>query len=227
MDDNTANYKKEHVHQPPDPRRDMDPRHEQDLDTVAQKPTHIGSGTKTTRDAVDAHADNQAPIPGAQPPEDAKEVHIGHVHHVAAGIPAVYQSTRFTMKEMGLARGLKTWLTVNQKNGFDCQSCAWPNPDEDRHVFEFCENGVKAVADEATTKRITPEFFRRHSLDWLRKQSDYWLGQQGRLTHPMVKREGATHYEPISWKEAFALMGKELNALPTPNAAEFYTSGRN
>ncbi len=121
---------------------------------------------------------------------------------------------------------MKALLKVNKKDGFDCQSCAWPSPDEHRQVAEFCENGAKAIADEGTTKRVTPEFFREHSLEFLREQSDHWLGQQGRLTQPMVKREGATHYEPISWEDAFALVGKELNALPTPDAASFYTSGR-
>ncbi len=127
---------------------------------------------------------------------------------------------------MGVVRGAKALLQVNQKTGFDCQSCAWPSPDNERQVAEFCENGAKAVADEGTTKRVTPDFFRDHSLDDLRKQSDFWLGRQGRLTHPMVKREGATHYEPISWDDAFKLVATELNALPTPNAAAFYTSGR-
>ena len=138
----------------------------------------------------------------------------------------MYQTTRFAVREMGIARGLKTLLNVNKKTGFDCQSCAWPSPDDDRQVAEFCENGAKAIADEATTKRVTPDFFREHSLDDLRARTDFWLGQQGRLTHPMVKREGATHYEPISWDDAFKLIAAELNALPTPNAAAFYTSGR-
>ena len=123
-------------------------------------------------------------------------------------------------------RGAKALLKVNQKSGFDCQSCAWPSPDEHRQVAEFCENGAKAVADEGTTKRVTPDFFREHSLDDLRQRSDFWLGQQGRLTHPMVKRAGATHYEAITWDDAFKLIAAELNALPTPNAAAFYTSGR-
>jgi len=105
----------------------------------------------------------------------------------------MYQTTRFAVREMGIARGLKTLLSVNKKTGFDCQSCAWPSPDDDRQVAELCENGAKAVADEATTKRVTPDFFREHSLDDLRGRTDFWLGQQGRLTHPMVKREGATH----------------------------------
>ena len=114
---------------------------------------------------------------------------------------------------------------INKKDGFDCQSCAWPNP-EDRHLFEFCENGVKALTSEATKKQIGPEFFREHWIADLRERTDNWLELQGRLVHPMVKRAGATHYEPIEWDEAFELMARELNALPTPNAAVFYTSGR-
>lgn len=127
---------------------------------------------------------------------------------------------------MGVARGLKALLNANKKTGFDCQSCAWPSPDGDRQVAEFCENGAKAIADEATTKKITAEFFHQHSLDDLCARGDLWLGQQGRLTEPMVKRAGATHYEPISWDDAFRLIAGELNALPTPDAAAFYTSGR-
>jgi molybdopterin-dependent oxidoreductase alpha subunit len=133
---------------------------------------------------------------------------------------------RFGLREMGPMRALKTLLSVNKKKGFDCQSCAWPSPDEHRKVAEFCENGAKAVADEATARRLTEEFFRQHSLDDLARRSDFWLGQQGRLTQPLVKPAGAKHYQPISWDEAFQLIAAELNALPTPNAAAFYTSGR-
>jgi molybdopterin-dependent oxidoreductase alpha subunit len=144
----------------------------------------------------------------------------------AAGFPAIYQTLRFGLREMGPVRAFKTLLSVNKKKGFDCQSCAWPSPDEDRKVAEFCENGAKAIADEATTKRLTAEFLGKHSLDDLRSRSDFWLGQQGRLTQPLVKPADATHYEPISWDDAFQLIATELNALPTPNAAAFYTSGR-
>ncbi|MGB8169452.1 MAG: FdhF/YdeP family oxidoreductase [Chthoniobacteraceae bacterium] len=164
--------------------------------------------------------------PGAQPPLEDHAPEIGAVSSAAAGFPALYQTARFALREMGVVRGVKALLDVNKKDGFDCQSCAWPSPDHERNLAEFCENGAKAVADEATTKRVTPEFFREHSLADLRERSDYWLGQQGRLTSPMVKPAGATHYEPISWDEAFALIARELNALPTPDAAAFYTSGR-
>ena len=145
---------------------------------------------------------------------------------VAAGMHALFESLKFTARETGFARGLRDWVKINKKDGFDCQSCAWPSPDEDRHLFEFCENGVKALTSEATKKHIGPDFFREYSIAGLREKNDNWLELQGRLIHPMVKRAGATHYESIEWDEAFELLGRELNALPTPNAAAFYTSGR-
>jgi molybdopterin-dependent oxidoreductase alpha subunit len=166
------------------------------------------------------------PTPGAQPPADEEGVKLREPHHVSAGIPAVTQSLKFTMRETGLARGIKTWLKINKKDGFDCQSCAWPSPDEDRKVFEFCETGVKALASETTKKQIMPDFFRAHSIADLQKRTDFWLETQGRLVHPMVKRAAGTHYEPIEWDDAFQLLALELNALPSPDAAAFYTSGR-
>ena len=118
-------------------------------------------------------------------------------------------------------------MKLNQTDGFDCMSCAWPDPDpEHRHKAEFCENGAKAVAEEATTARATPEFFARHRIADLDAHSEYWLGQQGRITHPMIKRPGATHYEPIDWDAAFGVIAAELRALDDPNEALFYTSGR-
>jgi hypothetical protein len=111
-------------------------------------------------------------------------------------MPALTQSIKFTMRETGFTRGIGTWLKVNEKDGFDCQSCAWPSPDDHRHIFEFCENGVKALASEATWKHIGPESSGNIRSRDLSKQSDYWLELQGRLIHPMVKQPGATHYEP-------------------------------
>jgi molybdopterin-dependent oxidoreductase alpha subunit len=166
------------------------------------------------------------PVPGAQPPVERDPADVVPGSKVAAGLPAIYQTVRFGLREMGPMRTLKTLLAVNKKKGFVCQSCAWPSPDKDRKVAEFCENGAKAVADEATTKRLTGEFFREHSLDDLRSRSDFWFGQQGRLTEPLVKPAGSNHYQSISWDDAFRLIATELNALPTPNAAAFYTSGR-
>jgi molybdopterin-dependent oxidoreductase alpha subunit len=196
-----------------------------DDETTAQKPDNPGSGSPPSPPAPNADRDQLDPTPGAQAPIDTP-AEIGEPSSVAAGLPAMFQTTRFAVREMGIARGFKTLLNVNKKTGFDCQSCAWPSPDDDRQVAEFCENGAKAIADEATTKRIASEFFREHSIDDLLGRSDHWLGQQGRLTQPMVKREGSRHYEPISWEDAFALMAAELNALPSPNGAAFYTSGR-
>src|SRR5438270_1847148 len=163
---------------------------------------------------------------GAQPPEETKKPKLREADRTAAGMHALVESLKFTARETGFTRGLTDWIKVNKKDGFDCQSCAWPSPDEDRHLFEFCENGVKALTRQATKKHIGPEFFRAHSIADLREKTDNWLELQGRLVHPMVKHDGATHYEPIEWDEAFALIAKELNALPTPNAAAFYTSGR-
>ena len=155
-----------------------------------------------------------------------KSIKITRRPTVAAGLPAIYQTMRFSLREMGPIRAFKALLSMNQKTGFECQSCAWPNPDKNRKVAEFCENGAKPVADEATTIRLTEEFFRQHSLDDLRRRSDFWLGQQGRLTEPLVKLAGRKHYQPISWDDAFRLIARELNALPNSNAAAFYTSGR-
>lgn len=169
---------------------------------------------------------SESPIAGAQPPAEIAGTQTGNPYRVAAGLPALYQSGRFTLQKMGVLRGLSTWTKVNQKRGFDCQSCAWPNPDNDRHVLEFCENGVKAIADEATTKRISTEFFSQHSITDLQQRSDYWLGSRGRLTEPMIKRPNSDHYEPISWDQAFQLIAAELNSLTSANEAAFYTSGR-
>jgi anaerobic selenocysteine-containing dehydrogenase len=176
-------------------------------DTVAQKPDEVGSGAPPSPPVPNADCDQENPTPGAHAPSGTS-AEIGAPSTVAAGLQAMYQTARFAVREMGIARGFKTLLNVNNKSGFDCQICAWPSPDGDRQVAEFCENGAKAVADEATTKKITAEFFREHCLDDLRGRSDFWLGQQGRLTEPMVKPAGATHYEPISWDDAFELVGR-------------------
>src|SRR5689334_3590550 len=154
----------------------------------------------------------EAPTGGAQPPDKESLTELRKPDRVAAGMHALGESLKFTARETGFVRGMSDWLKINKKDGFDCQSCAWPSPDEDRHVFEFCENGVKALTSEATKKHIGPEFFRRHSIADLREQTDNWLELQGRLVHPMIKREGATHYEAIEWGAAFQLLANELNA---------------
>ncbi len=145
---------------------------------------------------------------------------------VAAGLTAVTKTLAHGLAQAGLGHTLRAAHAINQTSGFDCQSCAWPNPDGHRSVAEFCENGFKAVAYETTTQRLTADFFREHSLADLAARSDYWLGQQGRLTEPLVRRPGATHYEPVAWDEAFRLVAAELHALASPDEAVFYTSGR-
>jgi formate dehydrogenase major subunit len=156
--------------------------------------------------------------------EDELEVH--DPKQAAAGVTGVRVSMQRSLSRMGVTRTARTLLKLNQADGFDCMSCAWPDPDpENRHVAEFCENGAKAVADEATTTRATPEFFARHSLADLEARDDYWLNEQGRITHPMVKRPGGTHYEEIGWEQALRLIGSHLSAID-PDEAVFYTSGR-
>ncbi|MDI6407373.1 FdhF/YdeP family oxidoreductase [Streptomyces albus] len=161
--------------------------------------------------------------PSSDPVQDAPQV--GAPAHAAAGLPAVAHSLRMARQQMGVKRTALTLLRVNQKDGFDCPGCAWPEGDE-RHTAEFCENGAKAVAEEATTRRVTRAFFAEHPVEDLARRSGYWLGQQGRLTEPMYLPEGGDRYEPISWDDAFALIAEELRALPSPDEAVFYTSGR-
>ena len=144
----------------------------------------------------------------------------------AGGVPAIVATIKTLSEETGLVRGVRTLLTVNQSGGVDCPGCAWPEPDQKRSHFEFCENGAKHIADEATTKRVTPEFFKKWSVAELAAQSDQWLNAQGRLTHPMLLHRNATHYEPVSWDDAFELLSGELNSLNYPDQAVFYTSGR-
>ncbi|WP_183094958.1 FdhF/YdeP family oxidoreductase [Nocardioides stalactiti] len=143
----------------------------------------------------------------------------------AAGVPAVAHAMEYALSQTSPRRTAVTLLNLNQVKGFDCPGCAWPDPKK-RHKNEYCENGAKHIADEATTRRVTREFFAEHPVAELDQKSDYWLNQQGRLTEPMVKRPGATHYEPISWDDAFDVIAEELRALASPDEAMFYTSGR-
>lgn len=128
--------------------------------------------------------------------------------------------------QAGLVRGTQAMLAINQKDGFDCPSCAWPDPEDHRTRTEFCENGAKALAAEATKRKATAEFFRRHTIHQLAAESDYWLEQQGRLVEPVLLDADSQNYRPISWNAAFDIIAEELNALPSPDDAIFYTSGR-
>jgi anaerobic selenocysteine-containing dehydrogenase len=139
---------------------------------------------------------------------------------------SVLKTIQHTFGEMGPPDATQALRKINQKDGFVCQSCAWPNPDDHRSFAEFCENGAKAVAHEGTKKRITEEFFSLYSIAELQGKSDYWLGQQGRLTCPMILPEGATHYEPIEWESAFNLFGRILSGLTSPNEAAFTPPAR-
>jgi len=165
-------------------------------------------------------------VAGAEPPLERRAAEQVHRHESAAGLYSIYETVKRGVLEMGLGNSLRTLLKVNQTNGFDCPSCAWPDPDSERKTAEFCENGAKAVASEATQARITPEFFAAHSVSALLEQSDRWYEQQGRLTQPMWRPAGSNHYQPIEWDAAFDLIARELNALASPNEAAFYTSGR-
>jgi len=162
------------------------------------------------------------------PSEDAgdRSLTVDSPKTSAAGVRGVIAGLAIAEQQMGIRRSTRTLLKLNQVGGFDCPGCAWPEPPAgERSHFEFCENGAKAVAEEATLRRVDREFFAAHPVAELAGRTDHWLGQQGRLAEPMVKRSGATHYEPITWDDAFALMGAQLKAIQ-PNEALFYTSGR-
>jgi molybdopterin-dependent oxidoreductase alpha subunit len=162
------------------------------------------------------------------PRDDVGDEHlkVGKPMRSAAGAGGVVHGLAPGLSQMGVRRTTLTLLKLNQVGGFDCPGCAWPEPaPPDRHHAEFCENGAKAVAEEATLRRVEPEFFAEHPIAELAERSDYWLGQQGRIAEPMVRRPGATHYTPITWSEAFQLIGERLRAI-SPDQAAFYASGR-
>ncbi|MFZ3474681.1 FdhF/YdeP family oxidoreductase [Streptomyces sp. 4.24] len=161
--------------------------------------------------------------PGTDPAQD--DPRITPPEHHAVGVHAVINAMLMARRQMGVVRSARTLLRVNQPDGFDCPGCAWPEEGK-VHRAEFCENGAKAVAEEATRRRVAPEFFARHSVAELLGMSGHWLGQQGRLTHPMLLEEGADHYVPVDWERAFEIIGEEFAALDSPDEAVFYTSGR-
>ncbi|MEM9546037.1 MAG: FdhF/YdeP family oxidoreductase [Bacteroidota bacterium] len=161
------------------------------------------------------------------PPEDFAGLRVTAPKEKAAGLPAVAASLKHISKEVGVFQGLKVLNQMNQKGGFDCPGCAWPDPDDKRSVLgEYCENGVKAIAEEATKKRVTPEFFAKYTVEELSKQSDYWLGKRGRITHPMYLAKDSSRYVPISWEEAFGKIAEQIRDLSAPDEACYYTSGR-
>ncbi|MGB2128780.1 MAG: FdhF/YdeP family oxidoreductase [Flavicella sp.] len=163
----------------------------------------------------------------AQGPDTLTGIKLTKTPSHAAGKKAIASSLQHIQKEVGIVKGIGLLSRMNQKKGFDCPGCAWPDPDEKRaFLAEYCENGAKAIAEEATKNRVSPLFFASYSVDDLAKLSDYELGKKGRITHPMLLKKGASHYEETSWENAFKLIAKNLNALQSPNEAIFYTSGR-
>ena len=165
--------------------------------------------------------------PRAENPFRLLDLKLTPVEKKAAGIPAVLAVFSDLFEEKAVVRAGRALFKVNQMDGFDCPSCAWPDPDDERSVLgEYCENGAKAVAEEATSKRVTPQFFKENSVADLAKLDDFQIGKMGRLTDPMFLPEGATHYQPISWDDAFKKIASHLNALESPDQAAFYTSGR-
>jgi len=231
----------------PDPagRRDVDPRqgavhgaasHEQmnswevaklDLaseQSIRRELNDTGEAPATSRDEA-RHGTQGIPIA----PEDLGEggLQVSSPAKFAGGIPAVIESVKFAQRNLGAVKGARLLLRLNQTDGFDCPGCAWPDPAAgERSHAEFCENGAKSASEENSRTIIPPDFFRQNSVAELAQRSDYWLSQQGRIAHPMVLRAGATHYEPIAWDQAFALVARKLNALESPDEAAFYTSGR-
>lgn len=159
------------------------------------------------------------------PPSQHTGLKLGKIKSSAAGIPAVSSSIAHLSKELGLFQGLRIMAKVNQKGGIDCPGCAWPDPEHRSKLGEYCENGAKAIAEEATEARVDPDFFAKHSVEELSEWSDYALGKAGRITHPMMLKEGSSHYENISWHEAFENIGKRIKSHQ-PNESVFYTSGR-
>lgn len=167
------------------------------------------------------------PVNGAQPPARFTGLKLADPKSYAAGVPGILIALQHAAKYMSPDQAVKTMFKLNQKGGIDCPGCAWPDPDDERSSLgEYCENGVKAIAEEASSKKIDAAFFAAHSIEELLTYSDFELGKLGRLAQPMVLREGATHYEPITWEEAFATIGQALNELDSPDEAVFYTSGR-
>ena len=158
--------------------------------------------------------------------QDFTDIKLKDPVRIAAGVLGVKEALRHSFKEMGVVRSMTALLDMNQQDGFSCPSCAWPDPEKPSKVAEYCENGAKALADEATTSHIGAEFFAKHSVEELSQLTDYELNKFGRIVEPLVLKPGSIHYEPISWQGANELISEELRKLDSPDEAIFYTSGR-
>ena len=159
-------------------------------------------------------------------PLEDKPPKISSPKNSAAGIPAVVSTMKYGLTNMGVINSITKLSKVNDFHGFDCPGCAWPDPDDHRSVAEFCENGAKAVSDEATKSRVDTNFWSKWSISELSQKSDFWLNSQGRLTEPMIIRQDSNYYQPISWEDAFDVIADNIVSLENPDEAIFYTSGR-
>jgi len=162
---------------------------------------------------------------GEGEPLEPQPTKVGPPKDWAAGVPGIAHAMVPALRVMGPTRTARLLLSMNHRKGFDCMSCAWPDP-ERRKPAEFCENGAKAVTWEATPLVVEPSFWAEHPVSDLLTRTEHWLGQQGRLVEPVHKAAGSDHYVPVSWDEAFAIVADRLNALDSPDQASFYTSGR-
>ena len=162
---------------------------------------------------------------GSTTPIENESLRIVSPSKLAAGLKGVTTSFRHTLSQSGIKGTIQTMKTVNRFNGFDCPGCAWPDPDEHRSGFEFCENGAKAFAAEATSRRITTEFFTQYSVSSLSERGDMWMDKQGRLTQPMFLPLDHENYQPISWEDAFSLIAERIKGTDADRVA-LYTSGR-
>jgi len=160
------------------------------------------------------------------PPAELTGLQLTPVKHQAAGLPAITVALKHIAEEVGLWKGLKVLSKMNQQEGFDCPGCAWPEPAHRSKLGEYCENGAKAIAEEATSSLCDPTFFNENSVETMSTWSDYRIGKSGRVTEPMYLPKGKSYYEPISWQKAFELIAEELKACKSPHEAVFYTSGR-
>ncbi|MBI1267028.1 MAG: FdhF/YdeP family oxidoreductase [Cryomorphaceae bacterium] len=159
------------------------------------------------------------------PPDKLTGLRITRPSEKAAGIKGVTVAMQHLSREMGFWKGMSLMTRINQKGGIDCPGCAWPDPNHRAKLFEYCENGAKAIAEEATNKRVTPNFFAEHTIEELSGWSDYDLGKSGRLTHPMYAGPDDTNYREISWEDAVSRIADKLKSIH-PDEAVFYTSGR-
>ncbi|WP_223598719.1 FdhF/YdeP family oxidoreductase [Chryseobacterium sp. GVT01B] len=179
------------------------------------------------RDEFNTIREDKGQLPSAEPPYKLLDLKLKPPKLWAAGFPAVIHSLDQLVLNASVLRGGRALFSMNQFDGFDCPSCAWPDPDDERSKLgEYCENGAKALAEEATSKTIGADFFKENSVYDLAKLTDFEISQLGRIAEPMYLPKGGTHYQPISWDDAFAKIAGKLNTLDSPNEAIFYTSGR-